>query len=75
MQLGVQRPGGKAEINGAAFWVEAPGDRDRFQKSGFTAAVLANDERHIGVELEAVELPNGRNAKRVASCGRTPPPS
>ena len=52
--------------HGAALDPEAQRQRDRFQDGRLAAAVLADEEGHVGVELDRLQFAHGRDVEREA---------
>jgi len=57
----------KVEVSGSAFRIETQRESDGFDQSRFPAAILADQERDLGVELQKIQFPYGGNRKRVVS--------
>ncbi len=51
----------EVEVAAAALGVEAGGDGDGLDEGGLAAPVFADEERHLRVELERLELVHGRD--------------
>jgi hypothetical protein len=61
IQLGMRILGLKVEVASASLGVESLGHGDGLQQSGFAAAVFANQEGDLRVELQCAEIPDSRN--------------
>ena len=46
----------QAVVDRAAFDAKAQRQCDRFQDGGFAAAIFANEERHVGMELDRLQF-------------------
>src|SRR5215471_1766945 len=55
----------KGEVNGASLWIEAPRDSDRLQERRFSAAIFANDDRHIRIKRKPIEVTHGWEIERI----------
>src|SRR5438552_2095235 len=62
-RLGVSRA--EVEVLRAALGVESGEDCDRFDQRRFARAILADEERDLGIELELVESLDGRDRERI----------